>query len=144
MIDIKYAVEDNFDFIYKLSSKNSNLLGFVHPMEIREAIKNSKIIIAEYDNQVCGFCIFNPLKKNPNLLTVQVICIVDEFRGKGIAREMINFLKITYKRDIKATCVKDSDSEKFWSKVAKKYEELPGKKRPICRYIIEISQNRLF
>ena len=62
MLEIKDAVEDNFDFIYKLSSKNSNLLGFVHPMEIREAIKNSKIIIAEYDNQVCGFCIFNPLK----------------------------------------------------------------------------------
>ena len=144
MLEIKYAVEDNFDFIYKLSSKNSNLLGFVHPMEIREAIKNSKIIIAEYDNQVCGFCIFNPLKKNPNLLTVQVICIVDEFRGKGIAKSIISFLKEKYGRDIKATCIKDSDSEKFWSKIARKYEELPGNKRAICRYIIETNKNKLF
>lgn len=144
MLEIKYACEDNFDFIYQLSSKNSKLLGFVHPMEIREAIKNKKVIISIIDNKLCGFCIFNPLKKVSNLLTVQVICIVDEFRGNGIAKEMLNFLKNTYKRDIKATCVKDSDSEKFWSKVAKKYEELPGKKRPICRYMIEISQNKLF
>ena len=57
---------------------------------------------------------------------------------------MINFLKITYKRDIKATCVKDSDSEKFWSKIAIKYEELPGKKRPICIYIIYNNTIKLF
>lgn len=144
MINIRYAVENDFDFIYKLSSKNSKLLGFVHPMEIREAIKNSKIIISEYNNELSGFCIFNPLKKNINLLTVQVICVDDNYRNNGIAKSLINFLKVTYNRDIKATCVKDSDSEKFWSKIAKKYEELPGNKRPICRYIIEISQNRLF
>ena len=54
------------------------------------------------------------------------------------------FLKNTYKRDIKATCIKDSDSEKFWSKIAIKYEESPGKKRPICRYIIYNNTIKLF
>ena len=127
-MDIKYATESDFDFIYKLASRNSNLLGFVHPMEIREAIKNNKIIVSVKANKLCGFCIFNPLKKNANLLTVQVICVDPDYRGNGIGSKIIEFLKETYNRDIKATCVKDSDSEKFWSKVAKKYEELPGKK----------------
>lgn len=136
MLEIKYANDSDFDYIYKLSSKNSKLLGFTHPMEIREAIKNKKLIISLLDDERCGFCIFNPLKKIPNLLTVQVICVDPNFRGNGIGKAMIEFLKTTYKRDIKATCVKDSDSEKFWSKIAIKYEELPGKKRPICRYII--------
>lgn len=144
MIDIRYALETDFDYIYKLSGKNSNLLGFIHPMEIREAIKNKKIIIACDDEKSCGFCIFNPLKTNSNLLTVQAICVDTEYRGKGIGKNIINFLIDTYGRNIKATCVKDSDSEKFWSKIACKYEELPGKKRPICRYIIEIQKNRLF
>lgn len=143
MLNIKYAVEDDFDFIYKLSSKNSKLLGFVHPTEIREAIKNNKLIVSTKSNELCGFCIFNPLKKIPNLLTVQVICVDLEYRGNGIGKQMIEFLKTTYGRDIKATCVKDSDSEKFWFKIAKKYEENPGKKRPICRYIIEVN-NKLF
>lgn len=141
---IRYAIENDFDFIYKLSSKNTKLLGFVHPMEIRESIKNNKIIISEEDNILQGFCIFNPLKKLSNLLTVQVICVQTEFRGNGIGHKLLNYLKETYNRDIKATCVKDSDSEKFWSKVAEKYEELPGKKRPICRYIIKNNNNKLF
>lgn len=63
MLEIKYADTSDFEFIYQLASKNSKLLGFVHPMEIREAIKNHKIIISILDNQTCGFCIFNPLKK---------------------------------------------------------------------------------
>ena len=143
MIQILYAKETDFDYIYKLLSKNSKLLGFVHPMEIREAIKNNKIIVTLLDNQLCGFCIFNPLKKISNLLTIQVICVDSNFRGKHIASDMINFLKDKYKRDIRATCVKDSDSEKFWSKVAIKYDESPGKKRPICRYMIQVT-DKLF
>ena len=27
MVNIRYAIENDFDYIYKLSSKNSNLLG---------------------------------------------------------------------------------------------------------------------
>lgn len=144
MVNIRYAIENDFDYIYKLSSKNSNLLGFVHPMEIREAIKNNKIVVSTIDDNLCGFCIFNPLKKTPTLLTVQVICVDTEYRGNGIAKSIISFLKEKYGRDIKATCIKDSDSEKFWSKIARKYEELPGNKRAICRYIIETNKNKLF
>ena len=142
-MNIKYATESDFDFIYKLASRNSNLLGFVHPMEIRQAIKNNKIILSEIDNRLCGFCIFNPLKKYAQL-TVQVICVDTEYRGNNIATCMVMFLKDTYKRDIKATCIKDSDSEKFWSKIAIKYEESPGKKRPICRYILYNNTIKLF
>lgn len=144
MIEIKYAIESDFDFIYKLSGKNSNLLGFVHPMEIREAIKNEKIIIAYYDNIRCGFCIFNLLKRLSNQLTVSVICVDDIYRGNHIATKMITFLMKTYNRNIKAICIKDSDSEKFWQRIAKKYEELLGNKRPICKYIIYNDSNKLF
>ena len=145
MLDIVYANESDFDYVYKLSSKNSKLLGFVHPMEIRDAISKQKIIISKLDGEVCGFCIFNPLKKNPSMLTVQIICVDDNFRGNGIGKAIIEFLKKTYRRNIKATCVKDTTSELFWQKVAKKYEELPGKQRPICRYIIEnTTSSKLF
>ena len=144
MLDILYANSDDFDYIYKLSSKNSKLLGFTHPMEIRQAITNNKLIISKYDGIICGFCLFNPLKKQSNLLTVQVICVDENFRGNNIGKSMIKFLQKTYHRDIKATCVKDSTSELFWKNVGEKYEEAPGKKRPICRYIISNNSTKLF
>lgn len=144
MLEIKYANDSDFDYIYKLSNINSDLLGYIHPIEIRDAISENKLIIALYDNNIVGFCIFNPLKKHPNLLTIFSICVDLKYRGNKIATQMIQFIKDTYKRDIKATCVKDSDSEKFWSKIAIKYEELPGKKRPICRYIIYNNTIKLF
>ena len=144
MLEIKYANDSDFDYIYKLSNINSDLLGYIHPIEIRDAISENKLIIALYDNNIVGFCIFNPLKKRPNLLTIFSICVDLKYRGNKIATQMIQFIKDMYKRDIKATCVKDSDSEKFWSKIAIKYEELPGKKRPICRYIIYNNTIKLF
>ena len=144
MIEIRYAVESDFNFIYRLSAKNSNLLGFVHPIEIRKSIEDKKIIITLIDNQPGAFCIFNPLKRLSNQLTVSVICVDDIYRGNHIATKMITFLMKTYNRNIKAICIKDSDSEKFWQRIAKKYEELPGNKRPICKYIIYNDSNKLF
>lgn len=142
-MNIRRATDNDFDYIYNLSSKNSNLLGFVHPMEIRSSISAGKIIISEQDDKPAGFCIFNPLKKDYTLLTVQIICVDPEYRGQGIASSMVNYLRNTYKRTIKTTCVKDSASEQFWSKIAIKHSEEPGKKRPICRYIIPYERKGL-
>lgn len=142
---IRKAIDDDFDFIYQLSSKNTDLLGFTHPMEIRQAISDHKCIIAEVDGKQAGFCLFNPLKKVPNMITVQVMCVDPNFRGQGIGTNMVRFLQNTFNRHIKCTCVKDSTAEIFWSRLGEKYEESAGKKRAICKYIIRTDiKNTLF
>lgn len=60
-----------------------------------------------------------------------------------IASDMVKQIQKLYNRDIKTTCVKDSSSELFWSSIAKKVEELPDKKRPICRYLIKANRRKL-
>ena len=142
MIDIRYATESDFDYIYELSSKNSDLLGYVHPMEIRTSIAAEKTIVPIVDGNIAGFCMINlpTTKKAESKLTVQIICVDPEYRGKGLARKMLDFLVKTYQRHIFTTCVKGTSSDAFWSKVAVKYDEDPGKKRAICRYKIEIKR----
>lgn len=132
---IRLAKMEDWESVYNISKKNGKLLGPVLPPEIRNHISKDECLVVQYEGEIIAFCLFTLLKKTPNLLTVNVICVKDDFRGKGLAKGMLNKLA-EYGRDIKATCVKDSSSEAFWSSVGEKVEELPGKKRPICRYVI--------
>ena len=131
---IRSAVMDDFDTIYTMSKKNTKLLGPVMPPEIRTAIAdNNCLLYISDDNTVGDFVLFRRLKRTPET-TVQIICVDENFRGKGIGKSLIKYILDLYKVPIKATCVKDTSSEKFWSSVGIKYEESPGKVRPICRY----------
>ena len=130
---IRNAIPDDFDAIYTLCKKNGKLLGPVMPPEIRTAIANEQCLVFVDNGQVIAFVLFRRLKRLPEC-TVQVICVNSDYRGAGIGKQLIKYLLELYKVPIKATCIKDSTSEQFWSSVGTKYEELPGKVRPICRY----------
>lgn len=113
---ISYAKDDDFDWIYKLHGKNTNLLGAPYPAAIREDIKKERIIINEDKN---AFCQFTPMNRNP-YSTVHIICVSEEARGKHIASKFLEFIMDAYDSDIQAVCIKDSLSEKFWSSKGKK------------------------
>lgn len=130
---IRFGIPDDFEDIYTLCKKHGKLLGPVMPPEIRAAIADNQCLVYVCDNVVVGFVLFRRLKRVAEC-TVQVICVNSEYQKHGIGKKLINYILDLYKVPIKATCVKDSLSEKFWSKVGVKYEELPGRVRPICRY----------
>ena len=131
---IRSAVMDDFDTIYTMSKKNTKLLGPIMPPEIRSAIVNNNCLLyISNDNTIAGFVLFRRLKRTLET-TVQIICVDEKFRGNGIGKCLISYLLDLYKVPIKATCVKDTSSEKFWNSIGIKYEEQPGKVRPICRY----------
>lgn len=134
---------NDWEDIYNLSKKNGKLLGPVLPPEIRNHISKDSCIVCEVDNEFSGFVLYTVLKRDPTKLTVNVICVSENSRGKHIASNMVKYLQKTYNRDIKTTCIKDSSSELFWASIAEKIEELPGKKRPICRYLIRTKRRNL-
>ena len=139
---IRYAKEGDFESIYQLSKKNSDLLGFVMPIEIRQHIRRLECIVDEDNNFIKGFVLFHLLKNN-SYLSIYTICVDENNRGQHIASNMVNFIQKKYNRDIRTTCIKDSSSELFWASIAKKIDESPGKKRPICRYLIRCNRRKL-
>ena len=64
---IRYAKEGDFESIYQLSKKNSDLLGFVMPIEIRQHIRRLECIVDEDNNFIKGFVLFHLLKNNSYL-----------------------------------------------------------------------------
>lgn len=134
MIRIEYSKPEDFDLIYQIYGKNTDLLGRPFPAALREQInKNEMLKVIDEDNELIGFCNFHRLVID-NRITVYEICVTDKARGKGAGKAMINFLLETYKVPIRAKCVKDSTAELFWSKVGKLIRNEQGKKRELAVY----------
>lgn len=62
--------------------------------------ENKKIVVADYDGEICGFAVLsaidkqeNPFMKARRFLDVDEFAVDEHHRRKGIAREMISFIK---------------------------------------------------
>ena len=142
-MNLRQAQMNEWEFIYSIAKKNGKLLGPVLPPEIRENISKSSCLICELNNEIVGFCLYTVLKRDSTRLTINVICVDDKSRGLHINTNMVKYIQKCYNRDIRTTCIKDSSSELFWASIAKKIDESPGKKRPICKYLIRCNRRKL-
>ena len=142
-MNLRQAQMNEWEFIYNIAKKNGKLLGPVLPPEIREHISKSSCLICELNNEIVGFCLYTVLKRDSTRLTMNVICLDEKSRGLHIASNMVKYIQKCCNRDIRTTCIKDSSSELFWASIAKKIDESPGKKRPICRYLIRCNRRKL-
>lgn len=138
------AVFDDVDDIYNLAKKESKLLGPVIPPEIKQFVerKNCLVVKDMREDVVIAFVLYTPLKTSPSL-TIYSICVDRSYRGKNIAKNMVNYLQNLYNREIQATCIKDTDSENFWSSIACKIYEKEGKKNKLCRYKVKMKRRTL-
>lgn len=133
---VRYGAEEDFDFIYEIIKKNISNLGYVMPPVIRERISSKMCVVFEDK----GFCLFNVLKRT-NQITVSEIAVDSDYRGQGIAQQMLDFIREKHpERFIKAKCVKGTTAETFWNHVADKVGEEEGRKRSLCVYIMEPKQ----
>lgn len=137
---VEYAKPFDFDIIYKIYGKNTDLLGPPFPAAIREALLKNEILKVVENDTLVGFCNFHKLKDDSQV-TVYEICVDDTARGKGYGRLMINFLYEKYKTPIVAKCVKSSTAEVFWSKVGKLLRYEAGKKRELAVYQVGEHKN---
>jgi len=56
---------------------------------ISGASKDKKFIVTYCDNNVVGFILFNTLE----CCEIELVCLLEEFRGKGLARAMLEYLQ---------------------------------------------------
>ena len=127
----------DYCWISDIWKKNNTLLTPLMPGWVKPEFKADHVISAtgKYD-----FCIFNIPKKGDYII-IQDICVDEEARGQGISKQLINYLMITYDRDIVVKCVKDSSAESFWAHIGTKIGEEPSKKRIVCTYKV-INKNK--
>lgn len=135
MVSVRLAETTDFDNIYALYNKESDLVGPVMPLSIRERISERECVVAEEDGVFVGVCNYHLLKREEKL-TVYEIAVCREARGKGVAKTIINYLLDTYKRPITAKCITGSPSEKFWSSIGTFLKHDAGRKQMLSIYVV--------
>lgn len=123
---LKQREIEKIEQIYKLFNKYSKEVGFVLKPSIIESTMKGEVIYIEQNNQIVGACKFH--KRKDGIITIYEIVVDDRFRGKGLAKQMLQFIG---KRGlISLKCPIDNESNKFYKKIGfrlLKIEE--GKKR---------------
>lgn len=69
--------------------------------EFKELISNKEIYVSIIDNKIVGyviFCIVEKKNQNPKFryrkqLNIDAMCVDENYRGKGIGTELLNFIK---------------------------------------------------
>lgn len=113
---LKYLTSQ-FGEVTKLWRSNSKTLGFLPMGAFEGYAKNGNIIIATDKNRVVGYLLSNPTRQ---LLSVVHLCIDPDFRGKGIARDLMNHLKELAKGTwprIRVSCRRDFVENGVWQKL---------------------------
>ena len=72
---MRQALMCEWEQVYNIAKKNGKLLGPVLPPEIRDHISKESCLVMVDGDEVVAFCLYTVLKKVPNLLTVNVICV---------------------------------------------------------------------
>ena len=82
---------------YKTSDKDSLniLLNEVYNLEKKEDTNNNLEIVADYNNQIIGYLTINKLYdsvRNINYAFLNYVCVKKEYRNKGIASHMLEYV----------------------------------------------------
>lgn len=110
---IRYATEEDFDWVYKLYEKNKFSLGPCYTASLRKSINTKQIIVDEFGRAFCEF----HLPVRTKHIAVYNICVDTDYRERGIASSMIQFLFDNYSYPVKAVCIPNTDAEYFWKKM---------------------------
>ena len=96
----------------KINGKDT-LLGPFNPSFIKPDFRANHVLTltGKYD-----FCCFN-VPKSKDVVIIGDIYVDDEARGNGLSKKILEYLMITYDRDIFAKCVRNSSAESFWKHV---------------------------
>lgn len=136
---VRLATLDDIDAIKNIADKHTREIRFVLRPALIEHCKKETLLVAVIDNSIVGFCNYHRRKDNIN--TIYEICVDDNHRNKGIARNLINEVP----KPIQLKCPVDNESNIFYQKIgACMVDTLPGKKRDLNLYHIGFSEDKLF
>lgn len=128
---VRLATLDDIVAIKKIADKHTREIGFVLKPALEEHCRKETLLVSETDGEVSGFCNYHHRRDGVNV--IYEICVSDNFRHRGIAKEMIDKIP----RPIQLKCPVDNESNNFYVHIgAKLLETVSGKKRALNVYRI--------
>jgi ribosomal protein S18 acetylase RimI-like enzyme/predicted nucleic acid-binding protein len=105
--------------VIELGDRNSGTLGHFPKGAFIQMAKKYWILVAFKESEVLGYLMFRAVRKN-NTLSITHLCIKEEYRSIGVAKELMNRLRDEYLDKFSAltlNCREDyTDANEFWKR----------------------------
>lgn len=108
---IRLATVNDLDAVYELYKRYHDLFGFIMRITFEEDVAKGKLLVAEVDGSIKGFCRFNV--RQDRTTVIYDICIAGECRGQGLARQIVDKLG----KPIELKCPAEFESNEFYKKL---------------------------
>ncbi|MDJ0731750.1 MAG: GNAT family N-acetyltransferase, partial [Crocosphaera sp.] len=105
--------------VNKLGDANKATLGFFSKGTFEEKARNQQILVALSDRgEFMGYLMYRTVRSH-NRISIIHLCIKNNYRGQGLAKQLLNYLKsITSQyRGIELRCRRDYGIDNMWSKL---------------------------
>lgn len=142
ILEITQLSENDLQSVDGLSRRYRNTIGFFTTETFRDYLKRGGVLGARID-QGClvGYLLF---ASYTDRFRIAQLCVMEEFRGRGIARRLLDALKrkATTQKIIKLRCRRDFPANQMWPKLGFiSFDERPG--RSAQGHLLTLWVNRL-
>jgi len=116
-ISISKLTIDDLEALDNLMKRDSRTLGFLPRSALRSFFEKGGVIGAKDNcNKLVGYLLY---AANQERFRITQLCVSEKFRGKGIAKSLVERLKITAttQKVIKLHCRRDFPAYKMWTQL---------------------------
>ncbi|UQS30260.1 GNAT family N-acetyltransferase [Streptomyces fradiae] len=104
------------DAAIALGDRYTKYLGLLTPPAYRKHAEDGGVLVAVDDEEVVGYALFGLPRRNPYVRLAH-LCVAEEHRGKGVARELIEAIRgrHAHRLGIRAKCRRDYGLSGMWT-----------------------------
>jgi GNAT superfamily N-acetyltransferase len=104
------------DAVIALGDRYTKYLGLLTPPAYRKHAEDGGLLVAVDDEEVVGYALFG-LPKRSLYVRLAHLCVAEEHRGKGVARELIDAIRArhAHRLGIRAKCRRDYGLSGMWT-----------------------------
>ena len=128
-LNISVLTPSDLDAVDELMKLNSQTLGFLPKVALYEYLQGDGVIGAKNDGQLVGYLLYG---KNQDYFRICHLCVSEQYRGQGIARNLVDFLKesATTEKAVRLRCRRDFSVNEIWPKLGfVPLDEAPGRSK---------------
>ena len=142
-IEISQLQTADIDAVDSLMKQNSGTIGFLPRVVLEKHVNDQGVLGAKGENsELAGYLLY---ASNRDRIRIVQLCVADNFRGHGIARQLLETLRAsaTTQKVIRLHCRNDFPAHAMWPKLGFVPEsEKPGRSRegyPLTRWRLAIA-----
>ena len=116
-INISQLAAADLDAVDELMKNYNQWLGFLPGEALRDYLEKGTVLGAKNDNgQLIGYLLYAAY---PSYIRITHLCVLDEYRGQGIAKQLANKLKdlASTQKVIKLHCRRDFPANSLWPRL---------------------------